>query len=48
MTDLKIPIINSITMAITFSDISDILKIILLIVSIGFTVAKWVNINKEK
>ena len=32
----------------TFSQIEDWLKIILLIVTIGFTIAKWTKVEKEK
>jgi hypothetical protein len=46
--DLKIGAINAITMAISFTNVESILKIILLIVSIAYTVLKTYEIIKNK
>jgi len=45
---LKVYIINVITMAVTMTDIEVYLKIILLLVTIGYTLSKWVKIDKNK
>ena len=45
---IKVWIINSATLSVTtFGQIEDWLKIILLIVTIGYTAAKWHKISKE-
>lgn len=46
--DLKIGAINAITMAISFTNVESILKIILLIVSIAYTALKTYEIIKNK
>ena len=45
---LKVYIINVVTMAVTMTDIEVYLKIILLLVTIGYTLSKWVKIDKNK
>lgn len=46
--EAKIWMINSFTLSVTtFGHIEDWLKIILLIVTIGYTAAKWSKIYKE-
>lgn len=47
-TDLKLYTINSIVMAISLSNIEVALKIMLLIVTIGYTSYKWISIIKDK
>jgi hypothetical protein len=47
-TDIKVLILNSATMAVSFSNIEDTLKILLLIASIGYTAQRWYLMNKEK
>jgi hypothetical protein len=48
MSDLKLYLINGSTLGLTtLAPIQDWLKIILLIVTIGFTVSKWIKIKKE-
>jgi hypothetical protein len=42
-TDIKVLILNSATMAVSFSN-----KILLLIASIGYTAQRWYLMNKEK
>ena len=46
-TDLRLLIINSTALVISFSDIEIILKICLLTVSIGYTITKWKDIFKN-
>jgi|TARA_R110001592_G_scaffold19597_1_gene80186 hypothetical protein len=47
--NLKVYMINgSVVGLATFSQIEDWLKIILLVVTIGFTIAKWTKVEKEK
>lgn len=41
MGDLKVYGLNTITLAITFSEVEDTLKIILLMASIGYTMQRW-------
>lgn len=48
LTDLKIYIINASTLAISMSQIDILLKVILLSVSIGYTVHKWYLMSKNK
>ena len=49
MTDFKIYAINAIAMGITtFTDIEFWLKIILLLVTIGYTISKWLNLKSNK
>ncbi len=48
LTDLKIYIINASTLAISMSQIDILLKVILLSVSIGYTVHKWYLMGKNK
>lgn len=46
--ELKIYIINSLTLGVTtFANIENWLKIILLVVTIGYTTAKWSKIHKD-
>lgn len=47
-SELKLYIINGSTLGVTtFTQIEDWLKIILLVVTIGYTIAKWSKIKKE-
>jgi len=46
--DLKLYFFNSITMLLSFSNIENVLKIILLIASIFYTVLKTVETLKKK
>lgn len=46
--EVKVWAINSITLSVTtFGQIEDWLKIILLLITIGYTAAKWRRIYKE-
>lgn len=46
--DIKLLSINAITLAISMTHIEVALKVILLIISIGYTVAKWVKLKEKK
>ena len=47
--ELKLYIINGSTLGITtFTHIEDILKILLLLVTIGYTISKWAKVKEEK
>ncbi len=46
--DLKLYFLNSITMALSFSNIESTLKIILLIASIFYTILKTIETLKKK
>ena len=47
MQDLKIAAINLLTLTVSFSSIEQWLKITLLVVSIGYTVMKIINMRNE-
>ena len=46
--DAKIYAINLGTMLVSLSQIETMLKILLLIASIGYTISKWVEIYRKK
>ena len=46
--DLKIYMVNTIAMALSFTNIENFLKIILLIASIFYTIMKTIELVKEK
>ena len=45
--DIKLLGLNTFSFTVSFTDIETILKIILLLVSIGYTVNRWYDINKK-
>ena len=47
MQDMKIYALNTSSLAISFTEINTILKVVLLLVSIGYTVNKWYLMNKK-
>jgi len=47
MGDLKLYAANMLVMMITMSDIEVILKILLLLITIGYTAFKWISIAKK-
>jgi len=47
-TDLKVLTFNAASMALSFSELEEFLKILLLLASIGYTAQKWYIINKNK
>jgi len=46
-SDIKLLAINSLALIVSFSGIEIILKICLLVVSIGYTITKWKEIYKN-
>ena len=49
LQQLKLYIINGSAIGVTtFTQIGDVLKIILLLTTIGYTIAKWISIKKNK
>ncbi len=46
--EVKLWIINMTVITITFTQIENILKLILLLVSIGYTIDKWIDKRKNK
>ena len=45
--DIKLYALNAFTMGISMTHIDDILKMILLLVTIGYTVNKWIHLKKK-
>ena len=46
--DIKLYALNTTTLgATTFMQFEDILKIVLLLVTIGYTISKWIGIKKK-
>lgn len=48
VTDLKIYLINAVTLAFNFTQIDLTLKILLTAVAIGYTLQKWYIMNEER
>ena len=46
-TDIKVMLLNASTFAITFSEVEMALKILLLIISIGYTAQRWYFLRKK-
>lgn len=46
--DIKLLAINTLTLAVSMTNVEVALKVILLIVSIGYTVSKWVKLKEKK
>jgi hypothetical protein len=46
--DLKLYLVNSLSLIISLSNIEMTLKIVLLLASIGYTITKWIEIYKKK
>ena len=47
-SELKIWIINMLVVTLTFTQISDILKLISLLIAIGYSIDKWIILRKNK
>jgi hypothetical protein len=48
LQELRLYVINGSTLGVTtFTQIEDWLKIILLVVTIGYTIAKWSTLNED-
>jgi len=49
LSDIKLYAMNVGTLSVTtFTQIEDGLKILLLLITIGYTISKWINIKKEE
>ncbi len=48
ISDLKMGLLNASALAVSMSQIDNVLKITLLIVSIGYTLSKWHGVVKNK
>jgi len=48
LNDLKIYLLNILSFAISFSDVDMVLKFVLLIVSIGYTIERWIKLRKDE
>ncbi len=49
MSDLKLYFINGISLLTAqFTNLDNILKILLLVITIGYTINKWYFLNKKK
>ena len=47
--DIKLYMINTLSLGVTtFSTLETTLKIILLCITIGYTITKWISINDDK
>jgi hypothetical protein len=46
-TDIKVMLLNASTFAISFSEVEMALKILLLIISIGYTAQRWHFLRKK-
>ena len=47
MEDLKLYLLNSFALLVSFTEIDMFLKLLLLIVSIGYTINKWYNLRNK-
>jgi len=45
--DIKLYALNSAALAISMTEIETFLKIALLLISLGYTIAKWMNMGKQ-
>jgi len=48
LNDLKVYLLNILSFAISFSDIDMVLKFVLLVVSIGYTIERWIKLRKNE
>lgn len=48
MSDLKLYLLNAFSLTVSFTDIELGLKILLLLVTIGYTITKWADLRKDK
>jgi hypothetical protein len=45
--DIKLIALNGATLTLSMTEMETVLKIVLLLVSIGFTIARWYDIHKK-
>jgi hypothetical protein len=48
LSDIKLYIVNSVTFAVSFADIDFLLKSILVLLSIGYTIHKWIIMIRKQ
>ena len=48
MNDFKLYVLNTFSVMASFTSIDEVLKIILVAVSIGYTAQRWYYLNKNK
>ena len=48
MHDIRLYLLNIGTLSITFTHIEEALKILLLLLSIGYTIYRWIRLIKDK
>jgi len=48
LSDLKVYLLNILSFAVSFSDLDMALKFILLVVSIGYTIERWIKLRKNE
>ena len=48
ISDIRLYVMNAGALSVTtFAQIEDGLKILLLVITIGYTISKWINIKKD-
>ena len=47
-TEIKVMLLNASTFVVTFSQIEMALKILLLLISIGYTAQRWYHLSKKE
>lgn len=47
LSDIKLYLLNTSALAISMTNIELGLKVVLLIVSIGYTITKWIDLKKD-
>ena len=48
LSDLKLYLLNILSFAISLSNVDVALKFILLVVSIGYTIERWIKLRKDE
>ncbi len=48
MNDLKLYLLNTFSFVVSFTAVDEILKIVLLLISVGYTAQRWYYLNKNK
>tara|TARA_B110000259_G_C13667172_1_gene262757 strand:+ start:294 stop:470 length:177 start_codon:yes stop_codon:yes gene_type:complete len=48
MSDIKLYALNATSLALSFSHLDMVLKILLLVISVGYTAQKWYLLDKER
>ena len=48
LSDLKVYLLNILSFAVSFSDLDMVLKFVLLVVSIGYTIERWIKLRRDE